>query len=69
MECDLHFLYSRQGLSEAGFLLVSSVKELLGLVKRHSDNLEPVSRDLCVSIAHIYIAALLLGKRTKYDFL
>ena len=48
--------------------MVSSVKELLGLVKRHSDNLEPVSRDLCVSIAHIYIAALLLGK-TKYDFL
>ena len=69
MECDLHFLFSLQGLSEAGSLLVSSVKELLGLVKRHSDNLEPVSRDLCVSIAHIYIAALLLGKRTKYDFL
>lgn len=43
--------------------MLNSVKELLGLVKRHSDSMEAVSRDLCVSIAHIYIAALLLGKR------
>ena len=59
-----------QGLSEAASLVLNSVKELLGLVKRHSDSMEAVSRDLCVSIAHIYIAALLLGKRIhspKYD--
>jgi len=48
-----------QGLSEAA-LVVNSVTELLELVKRHSDCLEAASRDLCVSIAHIYIAALLL---------
>ena len=52
-----------QGLSEAASLVLNSVKELLGLVKRHSDSMEAVSRDLCVSIAHIYIAALLLGKK------
>ena len=45
--------------------MVNSVTELLELVKRHSDCLEAASRDLCVSIAHIYITALLLGKRNK----
>ena len=51
--------------------MVNSVTELLGLVKSHSECLEAASRDLCVSIARIYIAALLLGRsnREKYDII
>ena len=57
-----------QGLSDEGAQVLTSVQELLGLVTRHGDNLEAMSRDLCVSIAHIYIAALLLGKTEgKFD--
>ena len=71
LRCCLETYYhsANQGLSDPASLVVNSVKELLGLVKRHSDFMEAVSRDLCVSIAHIYIAALLLGKRklAKYD--
>ena len=65
LRCCLETYYhsANQGLSDPASLVMNSVKELLGLVKRHSDSMEAVSRDLCVSIAHIYIAALLLGKR------
>ena len=42
--------------------MVGAVREILELVERSGDNLESLARDLCESIAHTYIAALLLGK-------
>ena len=60
--CSINTFSLNQGLGEAGTQVVGAVREILELVERSGDNLESLARDLCESIAHTYIAALLLGK-------
>ena len=39
-----------------------AVKDLATAVRDNPDNIEAMARDLCVSIAHTYIATLLIGE-------
>ena len=49
-------------LEEAGRKVETAVDQLLKSVVSNQENIEVVARDLTVSIAYTYIAALLIGE-------
>ena len=50
------------GLEDVSEKVARAVKDVVTSVRDNPESIEAMARDLCVSIAHTYIATLLIGK-------
>ena len=57
---------SPPALTSSGSVISSSMSNIVKTIHANPDKIQANARDLCLSIAHTYIAALLLGMRLNF---